>query len=305
MSGRSRSLLPRRRIVADATMRAAEVLAEPTYWDDVMGVLRREGFSKVATIRATAELLRISLSEAKRRVHSSRAWADRREADERFHDALTDTLGSERVGGPTSEQIQWSHLWERVAVDLSGHTDRGNLGLLTEDSVRWATAVWLQRLGVSASHLQTEVPASGRGRIDLTVEPRVAAIEFKFPRPPRSGKPPFTQHAGAVLADVIVLSAEVEYASRFIVVLLLPAFEKHFRRRGDVRLPLNAGGQTEIDEDAIERLPETARRKLPSDVGSRLPVLVRCSAVHRFDAFALAVLEPGASPISTRNRRRG
>jgi hypothetical protein len=68
-------------------------------WDAVLEGLRMESFSKVECIRATIELLRLPLADAKRIVHESRAWADRREADDRFHDVLVAELQAEASPG--------------------------------------------------------------------------------------------------------------------------------------------------------------------------------------------------------------
>ena len=278
--------------MTDATTRATELLADQARWDEVLESLRTEGFSKVGSIRATSEVLRIPLSEAKRRVHSSRTWADRRGADEEFHQSLTEaTLASRADTRGEREVVPWNQVWERVALDLAGHTSRGNLNLLTEGSVRWATAVWLQRFGITADQLHVEVPTSDGGRIDLVVEPGLAAIEFKFPRPPRSGAAPLTQHAGSILADIIRVASHAEYTHRFAVIVLLPALERHISGRRDVPLPVNAGELVAIDAKGVALLPETARRQLPESINDRLPVEVRCSASYRSEAFAVVAYE--------------
>ena len=71
--------------------RARDILDEVDSWDVTLGELRREGFSKVDSVRATVEVLGKSLAEAKALVHHSSAWADRRQQDEAFHAALEDT----------------------------------------------------------------------------------------------------------------------------------------------------------------------------------------------------------------------
>ena len=75
-----------------ATERAAALWAEGQRWDEVLGALRAEGCSKNDSIRATVEVLRLSLSAAKRLVHGSGAWLDTREADERWHEELVGEL---------------------------------------------------------------------------------------------------------------------------------------------------------------------------------------------------------------------
>ncbi|MDQ1504662.1 MAG: hypothetical protein QOD57_2389, partial [Actinomycetota bacterium] len=56
-------------------------------------------FTKVECIRATVEILRLPLADAKRIVHESRAWADRREDGDRFHEVLEAEFRAEASGG--------------------------------------------------------------------------------------------------------------------------------------------------------------------------------------------------------------
>src|SRR5581483_4320139 len=70
------------------TARAKGMWDEGGRWDEILVCLRGEGFSKVVCIRATVEILRLPLAAAKRLVHESRAWADRREPDDRFHEVI-------------------------------------------------------------------------------------------------------------------------------------------------------------------------------------------------------------------------
>jgi hypothetical protein len=67
-------------------------------WDEILETLRAEGFSKVESIRATVEILRLPLADAKRLVHESRARADRRDADDRFHEVLEAEFRAEATG---------------------------------------------------------------------------------------------------------------------------------------------------------------------------------------------------------------
>lgn len=82
-----------------ATERATALWDGGARWDQILASLRSEGFSKVDCIRATVEILRLPLADAKRIVHESRAWADRRETDDQFHDVLEATFRTEAVGG--------------------------------------------------------------------------------------------------------------------------------------------------------------------------------------------------------------
>lgn len=79
----------------DATDRASMMWDEGARWDAILVALRNEGFSKIDCVRATVDLLRLPLADAKRVVHESYAWTDRREHDDRWHDALMVELQAE------------------------------------------------------------------------------------------------------------------------------------------------------------------------------------------------------------------
>jgi hypothetical protein len=86
-------------MIGQATERATALWDEGARWDEILETLRAEGFSKVDCIRATVEILRLPLADAKRIVHDSRAWADRRKNDEQFHDILEAEFRAEASGG--------------------------------------------------------------------------------------------------------------------------------------------------------------------------------------------------------------
>jgi hypothetical protein len=81
--------------VRDATERAAALWAEGQRWDAVLRTLRAEGYSKTDCIRASVDVLRLPLADAKRLVHGSDVWRDVRDADEQWHDALVTELRAE------------------------------------------------------------------------------------------------------------------------------------------------------------------------------------------------------------------
>ena len=54
--------------------------------------LRARGLSKVESIAVMAQALDVELTDAKRLVHLSPAWADRRAGDEELHDRLEEAL---------------------------------------------------------------------------------------------------------------------------------------------------------------------------------------------------------------------
>ena len=75
-----------------ATDRAASLWDDGARWDAILATLRVEGFTRVDCIKATVELLRLPLADAKRVVHDSQTWADTRGRDDEWHDSLVAEL---------------------------------------------------------------------------------------------------------------------------------------------------------------------------------------------------------------------
>ena len=86
-------------MIGQVTERATAMWDDGARWDEILEALRNEGLSKVDCIQATVEILRLPLADAKRIVHDSRAWADRRKNDEQFHDVLEAEFRAEASGG--------------------------------------------------------------------------------------------------------------------------------------------------------------------------------------------------------------
>jgi len=86
-------------MIGQATERATALWDEGARWDEILASLRAEGFSKVDCIRTSVEILRLPLADAKRIVHESQAWADRRGTDDQFHDGLEATFRTEAASG--------------------------------------------------------------------------------------------------------------------------------------------------------------------------------------------------------------
>ena len=82
----------------DATTRARELWQEGLAWEDMIGDLRAEGFSKIDCIRVTVELLRVPLGEAKGLVHFSPAWADVRQSDDTYQALAAAALAAGATG---------------------------------------------------------------------------------------------------------------------------------------------------------------------------------------------------------------
>ncbi|MER5968342.1 hypothetical protein ABT112_01090 [Streptomyces sp. NPDC002055] len=68
--------------------REAGLMNDGKPMESVLRDLRAEGFGMIDCIKAVTRLQSCSLGEAKRTVHLSAAWADRREAHDAFHDEL-------------------------------------------------------------------------------------------------------------------------------------------------------------------------------------------------------------------------
>lgn len=85
-------------MIGEVTERATAMWDDGARWDEILETLRAEGFSKVESIRATVEILRLPLADAKRLVHESRAWADRQADDDRFHEVLEAEFRAEATG---------------------------------------------------------------------------------------------------------------------------------------------------------------------------------------------------------------
>ncbi len=81
----------------DAIERATALWTEGSRWDAVMQTLRAESYSKADCIRASVEVLRLPLADAKRLVHESQVWRDVRDADDEWHDALIAELRAESL----------------------------------------------------------------------------------------------------------------------------------------------------------------------------------------------------------------
>ena len=75
-----------------ASARADELWSAGDRWDEVLQQLRADGFTKNDAIRASVDVLRLSLADAKRLVHGSDAWLDVKERDERLHEGLIGEL---------------------------------------------------------------------------------------------------------------------------------------------------------------------------------------------------------------------
>jgi ribosomal protein L7/L12 len=68
--------------------RAREMLSHGGNVEEVLSLLRHSGCSKVESIKLLKDVAGLNLDEAKRQVHLSETWRDRREADDELHASL-------------------------------------------------------------------------------------------------------------------------------------------------------------------------------------------------------------------------
>ena len=83
--------------------RCRELLATGASVDDVLGVLRREGESRMASIKLLRELTGMSLRDAKSAVHMSPVWEDLRQEADTFHEQLEQTAEQLRKPEPPTD----------------------------------------------------------------------------------------------------------------------------------------------------------------------------------------------------------
>jgi hypothetical protein len=71
------------------------MLARGASVDKVLGYLRKEGCEVIDSIRVLTQIGGMDLATAKRVVHISDTWSDRRSAHERFHEQVEEVAREE------------------------------------------------------------------------------------------------------------------------------------------------------------------------------------------------------------------
>lgn len=67
--------------------------------EEVLRFLRANGFSVIDSIKATMEVTGASLAAAKKKVHRSEAWRDRRGTHDEFHRTLVEDVEADVLAG--------------------------------------------------------------------------------------------------------------------------------------------------------------------------------------------------------------
>ena len=91
---------------------ARRMLADGASIEEVLVFLRQHEYSKIASIKAVRQLLGVDLREAKRIVHLSDAWQDRRQQDDEFHEALEEAVRQLARRGVWHYREQEDGSWE-------------------------------------------------------------------------------------------------------------------------------------------------------------------------------------------------
>lgn len=152
-------------------------------------------------------------------------------------------------------------VWEAVAQRLEEHHKAGRGHLLTEDVLRFATVVELQKAGIDAARMRPEHPVPAvAGKLDLVIDdPPTVGIEFKFPRDSRTGPSPDPMTLGELLKDYFRL-AHLDIAERWIIQVLNDRVRRYLARRSEMRWVWDAGEMLSIPPNLIATLPVTTQR---------------------------------------------
>lgn len=184
-------------------------------------------------------------------------------------------------------------VWDSVARELRGYRQRGLGGVLTEDTVRFATARALVEAGADPAGLRVEWPHPflDGSRVDLVAggQPPDVVIEFKFPREPSEKNAAWTMALGEVLKDLYRLAAYPGGVDRLFVYVETTRLARYMagaaRRYG---LDLHAEHVALRPADAAG-LPMTAARIIGTELAARHVTARRISLVTVDHGLHLAV----------------
>src|SRR5665647_590061 len=169
------------------------------------------------------------------------------------------------------DRMEWPDIWMAVAERLAEHRAQGRAHLLTEDTLRFTTALVLQEHGVPPDRLGVEVPSTAipGGKLDLVIDPPAGTvIEFKFPRDSRSGISPDTMTIGELLRDFIRV-ASVPADDRWVVQMLNDRLGRYVDAacgRYGLGWAGKQGADLRLDADRLAALPTTATRAIGPEV---------------------------------------
>ncbi|MGP3955853.1 hypothetical protein ACTWPT_07630 [Nonomuraea sp. 3N208] len=182
--------------------------------------------------------------------------------------------------------------WEAVAAELRAHRRKGLGQLLTEDTVRFASARALVDAGVDPAALRVESPhpVLKGSRIDLVADghPPVL-VEFKFPREPNEQNAAWTMALGEVLKDFYRLAAFPGAAERLFVYVETARLRRYMagaaQRYG---MAIDTEQVVLCPADAA-RLPTTAAQIIGAELVAHHVQARRASLLDVDDGLRLAV----------------
>lgn len=128
---------------------ARSQLASGAGHDEVLDLLRQRGLHKVDCIRVIHVAMGLSHGEAKRLVHHSPVWADRREVDEAVEETVWRALfisalvGEGQITAPADEMAEFHERQEQARTQL----DRVAAGLPDEALTRYRESMAENLLG--------------------------------------------------------------------------------------------------------------------------------------------------------------
>lgn len=200
------------------------------------------------------------------------------------------------------DRVEWPDIWLAAAGRLAEHRTQGRAHLLTEDTLRFTTALVLQEHGVAPDRLRVEVPSTAiaGGKLDLVIGPPAGTvIEFKFPRDSRSGISPDTMTLGELLRDFIRV-ATVPADDRWVVQLLNDRLVRYLDgacARYGLGLAGKQGAGLRLDVDRLVALPVTATRAIGPGVRAVRGRCVVATAVGEGLSLYAYQVEPAAVDI--------
>jgi hypothetical protein len=177
-------------------------------------------------------------------------------------------------------------IWGAVAQRLEEHHRAGRGHLLTEDVLRFASVIELQKRGIDAARMRPEHPVPAvSGKLDLVIDdPPIAGIEFKFPRDSRRGFSPDPMTLGELLKDYFRL-AHLDLPERWIVQVLNDRMCGYLGRRSELRWVWERGQILSIPPNLIATLPVTTQRVFSTASWmTHEPVEARSAGSHSFAA---------------------
>ena len=189
----------------------------------------------------------------------------------------------------------WSLFYQKANARLNRLEEMRKPFALSEETLRLDFMLTLLDSGVSSTEVYPEFPYDKNmgHKADLFIDRGPGAfLEVKFYRQIPSGKnPPYTQHYGSLLSDVIKLVIfPAHERERFLVLILDNHFYRYFQ--GKEFFP---GSESKRQKIALNNLPKTAMNEIEKRIGQNVPneieykLIVRNWFKNRLNFFLIEV----------------